>query len=188
MCWNTIVEKAKSNGRSGTTVRNPGRYFDRQSALRPVKYGLGRQPNHFAAHVDCVYFAEHRASARVTRPAPHPISRTRISAGTLPWQILVMSVRISSATVLCPDSKNSWSVQASARRIHVVAGVFPGAPVPVLTHLLNLLVGADLVHAACADFLFSHRSLAVRTAIIRYEYWDFLPSQKRSERAFPIDV
>lgn len=51
------------------------------------------------------------ARARVTRAAPQPISSTRMVWGSLPWQMLVMSVRISSATVRSPDWKNASSVQ-----------------------------------------------------------------------------
>ena len=42
------------------------------------------------------------AKMRVTRPAPQPISRTLISFGSLPWQMLSRSLRISSCMVTSP--------------------------------------------------------------------------------------
>ena len=85
---------------------------------------------HFAAHIHAVNFAEQlgqrsRNSSRAASNFKHSHLGRRLSLANV-----VMSVRISSATVFSPEAKNSSSVQSDPRGTDVVARVFLGAAGP----------------------------------------------------------
>lgn len=111
MCWKTITEKAKSNGRSGTTDRSMPLFWYRNAFGTPASAARAWAIISPLTSTACTS-PNTRASARVTRPAPQPISSTRIEAGSHPWQTLPMSVRTVSASSCLPEAKNSSSVQS----------------------------------------------------------------------------